>query len=120
MCKNICLQKLLIHERDNTLPNYSPSVSDCEERFENIAQVLEIANVVFSHCNILSPTETELADLEDSISIFEEKWYQACLPVASKAHLTFRYLLIGIRKYDGLGDKQEQELERRHQLQKME
>ena len=56
--------------------------------------------------------------MEDSIAILEEKWHQACLPVTPKAHLTFRHLIVDIRKYNGLGDKQEQELERRHQLQK--
>ena len=89
-----------------------------KEKFEIIAEVLEIADVVFSQCNILAPTDIELADLEDSISLFEAKWYKACLPVTPKAHLTFKHLLVDIRKYNGLGDKQEQELERRHQIQK--
>ena len=100
------------------MPTYSPSVSDCDQRFEDLTQVLEIADVVFSQCNIISPTEIELAELEDSISILEDKWHQASLPVTPKAHLTFCHLLVDIRLYDGLGDKQEQELERRHQLQK--
>ena len=118
VCKNICLEQLRKHEREGTIPSYLPSVTDCEEKFETIAQVLEIADVVFSKCNVLSPNDEELADLEDSIGILEEKWYKACLPVTPKAHLTFKHLIIDIRKYNGLGDKQEQELERRHQLQK--
>ena len=118
VCMNICLEKLRTHETEGNIPSYSPSVSDCKEKFESIAQVLEIADVVFSQCNILSPNKIEIADLEDSIAILEEKWHQACLPVTPKAHLTFRHLIVDIRKYNGLGDKQEQELERRHQLQK--
>ena len=118
VCKNICLQQLGKHEREGATPSYSPSITDCEGKFETIAQVLEIADVVFSKCNVLSPNDEELADLEDSIAILEEKWYKACLPVTPKAHLTFKHLILDIRKYNGLGDKQEQELERRHQLQK--
>ena len=118
VCKNICLNKLLVHERNNTLPTYSPSTEDCRETFEDLAQILEISDVVFSKCNILSPSESEQADLEDSISILEQKWHKADLPVTPKAHLTFRHLLKDIKLYDGLGDKQEQELERMHQVQK--
>ena len=118
VCMNICLEKLRQHETEGNIPSYSPTISDCEQKFESIAQVLEIADVVFAQCNILAPTENEIADLEDSIAILEEKWHSACLPVTPKAHLTFRHLIIDVRRFNGLGDKQEQELERRHQIQK--
>ena len=86
--------------------------------FENLTQVLEMADVVFAGCNVLDPTEEEIKELERNIAILENRWRKAKLAVTPKAHLTFTHLIGDVRLYRGLADKQEQELERRHQLQK--
>ena len=97
---------------------YSPTLEECDITFDKLKKVLAIADVVFSGCNIIDPTVDEIADLEESIEYLEECWYDAGLSETPKAHLVFRHLVWDITQYKGLGDKQEQELERRHQLQK--
>ena len=118
VCKKICRGRLETHMKNGTLPMYSPTIEDCDEKFETLAQVLEIADVVFAGCNIVAPNEEEIRQLEKNIEILENRWRKANLPVTPKAHLTFQHLIGDVRLYGGLADKQEQELERRHQFQK--
>ena len=117
-CKEICKKRLETQTRNGTLQLYSPTVTECDVTFEKLTKVLEIADVVFSGCNLIAPTEEEISELEESIEYLEECWYDAGLSETPKAHLVFRHLIWDITQYKGLGDKQEQELERRHQLQK--
>ena len=55
--------------------------------------------------------------LKDSISKLEQLWYSVKLPETHKLHLLFRHVIDDIKKWKGLGDKTEQNIERRHQWQ---
>ena len=96
------------------LPIYSPTIEDCDQKFETLTQVLEMADVVFAECNIEALTDEEINRLEKNIEILENRWRKAELAVMPKAHLMFRHLIGDVRLYGGLADKQEQELERQH------
>ena len=86
-CKDICKKRLQAQTRNGTLQIYSPTVDECEVTFDKLTKVLEIADIVFSGCNIIAPTAEEIADLEESIEYLEERWYDAGLSETPKAHL---------------------------------
>ena len=75
--KEICKDKLQTHTTNGTLPLYSPTVEECDKTFDALAALLEVADVVFSGCNIITPTEQEILEIEENIEYMEERWYAA-------------------------------------------
>ena len=119
-CENICLGKIKdmqTVEGTNNLPEHVPSVEECQTLFGNLAKLLSMVDVVFADLNLLAPTTNEIDRVRKNLLAMEKLWNIVGLPWTPKVHLLFRHCVDDMERYGGLGDKVEQSIEKRHQLQ---
>jgi hypothetical protein len=74
-------------------------------------------DAVYAHLRLLKPTAVELIETKTRISIMERLWHDMGLSETPKAHLIFKHAADDQEKFDGLGDKIEDPIEKRHQVQ---
>ena len=76
-----------------------------------------MVDVVFADLNLLAPTTDEIDRVKKNLILMEKLWNVVGLPWTPKVHLLFRHCVNDMKRFGGLGDKVEQSIEKRHQLQ---
>ena len=113
----------LCHEHisnpDRTITNIDDTIT-----LESIDKILsdhrilfQAQDAVYAHLRLIDPTETEMLETVEQISIMKQLWLAMGLSETPKAHLIFSHAADDQRRYGGLGDKIEDPLEKRHQEQ---
>ena len=72
---------------------------------------------VYSKLRIVAPTEAEMKDTRNCVKEMERQWRKMAISVTPKAHLIFVHSADDQVRWNGLGDKVEDALERLHQKQ---
>ena len=82
-------------------------------------KLLIIQDSVFASLRMICPTKRELAEAKTNIGAMEKLWRSLKFSITPKAHLIFSHAHDDIMvRLGGIGDKNEDFIEKRHQVQK--
>lgn len=116
----ICEAKRKENERSGNVPTDTMTKEKLLETFNLFRQILKLTDVVFANLNLICPTEKEMKETERYVSVLGEMWIKTYgVTYTPKVHSLLGHACECQRRFGGLGDKTEQNIEKRHQLQKM-
>ena len=107
---------MLRFEEDNGLP--IPTLSEFEEVMMKHKSLLVIQNSVYASLRTISPSKLELDEAKSNIRAMKSLWSKLGFSLTPKAHLVFHHAHYDMVRLGGLGDKNEDFIEKRHQDQK--
>ena len=118
--RDICIRKYEENKNSGNVPVGSPAnVDELKERFKVYEDALRIADIAFSNLNIIAPDENEMKETEVSVRRLGEVWKKVVgVTYTPKVHSILDHACECQRRFGGLGDKTEQGIEQRHQIQK--
>ena len=101
------------------LETQTPSLKEFEEEMTKHKKLLIIQDSVFASLRMICPTKRELAEAKTNIGAMEKLWRSLKFSITPKAHLIFSHAHDDIMvRLGGIGDKNEDFIEKRHQVQK--
>ena len=109
-------QRHLQHTRSPT-SRPPPSIAEVEMKLNLHRKLLQAQDAVYSHLRIVDPSEEEKTATRTSIEIMKRFWFELKCSETHKAHLIFQHAADDQDEFGGLGDKGEDDWERRHQVQ---
>ena len=114
---NIAFKRRL-RERRSRSGDDSCSVTseDADKTVELYSDMLKVMNAMFNHARIIAPTCAEVKRVKRSQNLYKKLQAEIGLPETPKSHTNITHLVEQILKYGGLGDKNEEWLEKLHQL----
>jgi hypothetical protein len=111
-----CIQAF--HKRENdSLPIQPLPLETIQYKIKLHRNLFQAQDAVYSHLRIIKPTPEEKKETKNRIRIMEKFWTEMGLSETPKAHLIFRHAADDQEMFDGLGDKVEDPIEKRHQEQ---
>jgi hypothetical protein len=110
----ICNEAILKRQEDD-LPLRPPSIDEFQIILHNHRKLLEAQDAVYAHLRLIHPTTVEKIETRERISIMKRLWQDMKLSCTPKAHLIFEHAADDQQRLNGLGDKIEDPLEKRHQ-----
>ena len=117
---NICIDQYELNTREGNIPANSPaSILEVKQIFKRFEDVLSIADAAFSNLNIIAPTSDEIKTTEESVRRLGQVWMEVTgVTHTTKVHSLLEHACDCQKRFGGLGDKTEQGIETRHQIQK--
>ena len=113
---NICNDAIRLREAD-TLQLRPPTIDDFSLILNEHRCLFQAQDAVYAHLRLICPTTAEKKETRERISIMKRLWEDMLLSCTPKAHLIFEHAADDQERYNGLGDKIEDPLEKRHQEQ---
>ena len=101
----------------DTQPLRPPTVAAIRTKLDLHRNLFQAQDAVYAHLRLMNPTTVERRETRKRIEVMRELWGKMDLPETPKAHLIFEHAADDQDKFDGLGDKIEDPLEKRHQEQ---
>ena len=89
---------------------------DVDKKCELYHDILKVMDAMFNHVRIISPTCKEVKRVKRAQNLYKKLQADIGLPETPKSHTNVAHLVEQILKYNGLGDKNEEWLEKLHQL----
>ena len=80
-------------------------------------KLFKAQDAVYANLRLINPTTEEKKETRERISIMKVLWLEMELSITPKAHLIFDHAADDQELFNGLGDKIEDPLEKRHQIQ---
>ena len=117
---NICVEQYEQNALNDTVPAKSvSSVSELRTTFKRFEDAIRIADVAFTNLNLIAPTKDELKKTEESVRRLGQVWEKVVgVTHTTKVHSLLEHACDCQKRFGGLGDKTEQGIEQRHQVQK--
>lgn len=94
-----------------------PSFEEVRTKLDLHRKLLQSQDAVYSHLRIIAPTTEEKLMTRQAIALMKKYWLELECSVTHKAHIIFTHAADDQEEFDGLGDKGEDDWERRHQTQ---
>ncbi len=114
--ESACIDRFNSRQEDDS-PIRPPPLATIKEQIKKHRHLFMVQDAVYAHLRLLKPTAVELIETKTRISIMERLWHDMGLSETPKAHLIFKHAADDQEKFDGLGDKIEDPIEKRHQVQ---
>ena len=116
----ICIRKYEENKTNGNIPaNHPDSVAELKSVFKQYEDALLIADITFSNLNIVAPTNAEMKETEESVRRLGMVWKKVSgVTHTTKVHSLMEHACDCQRRFGGIGDKTEQGIEKRHQIQK--
>ena len=112
----ICHDAIRSRESDS-LKLRPPSIDEFDIILNEHRALFKAQDAVYAHLRLICPTIEEKKETRDRISVMKQLWDNMLLSCTPKAHLIFEYAADDQDRFNGLGDKIEDPLEKRHQEQ---
>lgn len=107
-----------IAQRENdTFPLRPPSVADMNAKLLLHRKLFQAQDAMYAHLRLIKPSTREKRETRERISVMKILWHEMGLSETPKAHLIFAHAADDQERFDGIGDKIEDPLEKRHQEQ---
>ena len=107
-------REYLLHRNTNRPP---PTFDEVRTELDLHRKLLQSQDAVYSHLRIVAPTTEEKVMTRQAITVMKRYWLDLKCSITHKAHLIFTHAADDQDEFDGLGDKGEDDWERRHQTQ---
>ena len=109
------LYEIRINERLNERNELKPSsIEYIREMLTLHRKLFKSQDAVYANLRLIKPTLEEKIKTRERIRIMQQLWYDMELSCTPKAHLIFEHAADDQDYFDGLGDKIEYPLEKRH------
>ena len=111
-------QRIAQRIQDDTPLRPPPSFHEFRSVLKQHKHLLQIQNSVYAGLRTISPSKKQLHLTKSDLSAMKKLWKQLNFSFTPKAHLLFSHAYDDMVRFDGLGDKTEDFIEKRHQDQK--
>ena len=95
-----------------------PSIDSFNKILTEHWLLFQAQDAVYAHLHLIHPTVEEKKQTRERILLMRKLWFEIGLAYTPKAHLIFEHAADDQERFDGIGDKIEDPLEKRHQEQK--
>ena len=110
----ICHDAIKLREMDD-LPLRPPTCDEFDIILNKHRRLFKAQDAVYAHLRLINPSTKEKEETRERISIMKHLWHDMELSETPKAHLIFEHAADDQERFNGLGDKIEDPLEKRHQ-----
>ena len=95
-----------------------PSVEDFKRKMMLHRKLIKMQDSVYAGLRMISPSKRECTSVKTDIDAMDHLWKVLVFSLTPKAHMVFSHAHEQMVRFDGLGDKTEDFIEKRHQDQK--
>ena len=114
--REVCTRAINLRTNDN-LPLRPPSMQSIQQKLDLHDKLFKAQDAVYAHLRLIKPTSVEIIETRRRIRVMKRLWHEMNLSETPKAHLIFEHAADDQAMFDGIGDKIEDPIEKRHQEQ---
>ena len=116
-CLNILEKRNREYLLNRNTSHPPPASDDVRTKLDLHRKLLQAQDAVYSHLRIVAPTTEEKLMTRQAIELMKKYWLELECSITHKAHIIFTHAADDQEEFNGLGDKGEDDWERRHQTQ---